>query len=218
MIRKLTIRKWLYGSLGILVLLALGGFMLWTEGPSAIEALKGGTPARAKKESIDTIYVISVMGIILVLIALSAFIAGLINSVKRTVNRYLAEHGGITLSMLDSDFFAAENVDSIWVGKRWSFCHQFRNIPLENDKIVWVHTDSIRSRRGTSYWICLGLIDGTEERASIPYKKLSEIKELYKKYPHILVSDGPEYSLMFKNNREALLDIKYRKAQADEYR
>lgn len=217
MIKKLTLTKWISGSVGILFLLAMGGFMLWVDGPSAIEALKGGTPARAQKESIDTIYVVSVVGIIFVLAALISFISGLINSIKRRVNRYLAEHGGITVSMLDSDFFAAEKVHNIWVGKRWSFCHQFRNIPLENDKIVWVHTDRIRSRRGSSYWICLGLIDGTEERAGIPYKKLSEIKALYEKYPHILVSDRPEYSYMFKNNREALLNIKYHRAQT-EYR
>lgn len=217
MIRKLTLKKWFHASLGILLLLALGGFALWREGPSAIEALQGKTPVRAKKESIDTIYVISVLGIIFVVAALALFIGELRSSIKKKVNRYLAGHSGITFSMLDSDFAAAEHVDSIWVGKRWSYCHMFDNVPLENDAIVWVHTATVRSRRATSYYICLCLADGKEERVSIPYKKLSEVKALYEKYPHILVGDNPEYSYMFKNDREALLDIKYRQAQS-EYR
>ncbi|MBD5497783.1 MAG: hypothetical protein HDR11_08475 [Lachnospiraceae bacterium] len=218
MIKKLTIKEWVHTGPLVLFLLAMGGFMLWTEGPSAIEAMQGLTPARAGRESVSTIYVVSAMGIFFVLLALLMLILTLKKSVKKRVNRYLAEHGEITMSMLESDFAAAEQVNDIWIGKRWTFNHQFDNIPLENDKIVWVHTDSMRSRRSTSYWICLGLVDGKEERASMPYKKLSVIMALYEKYPHILVSDGPEYSLMFKNNREALLDIKYRKAQADEYR
>ena len=217
MVKKLTIKEWVHTAPLVLFLLAMGGFMLWTEGPSAIDAMRGLTPARAGRESISTIYAVSAMGVFFVLIALIMLILTLKKSVKKRVNRYLAEHGEITMSALESDFAAAEQVNSIWIGRRWTYNHQFDNIPLENDKIVWVHTDSMRSRRSTSYWICLGLVDGKEERASMPYQKLSVIMALYEQYPHILVGDNPEYKHMFKNDREALLNIKYRQAQT-EYR
>lgn len=217
MIKKLTIKEWVHTAPLVLFLLAMGGFMLWTEGPSAIDAMRGLTPARAGRESISTIYAVSAMGVFFVLIALLMLILTLKKSVKKRVNRYLAEHGEITMSMVESDFAAAEQINNIWIGKRWTFNHQFDNIPLENDKIVWVHTDSMHSRRSTSYWICLGLVDGKEERASMPYQKLSVIMALYEQYPHILVGDNPEYKHMFKNDREALLNIKYRQVQS-EYR
>ena len=217
MVRKLTIKEWVHTGPLVLFLLAMGGFMLWTEGPSAIEAMQGLTPARAGKESISTIYVISAIGVLFILFALIMFILTLKKSVKKRVNRYLAEHGGVTMSMLESDFLAAEHMNSIWIGRRWSYSNMFDRVPLENDKIAWVYTDTTRSRNNVTYWICLGLADGNVEKASVPHKKLSEIMAFYEKYPHILVGNNPEYGYMFKNDREALLNIKYRQAQA-EYR
>lgn len=217
MVKKLTLKEWVHTGPLILFLLAMGGFMLWTEGPSAIDAMRGLTPARAAKESTSTIYVISALGVLFILFALIVFIMTLKKSVKKRVNRYLAEHGEITMSALEGDFSAAEQVNSIWIGRRWTYSHMFDRVPLENDKIVWVYTDTTRSRNNTTYWICLGLVDGSVEKVSVPYKKLSEIMALYEKYPHILVGDNPEYKHMFKNDREALLNIKYNQAQT-EYR
>ena len=116
MIKKLTIKEWVHTGPLVLFLLAMGGFMLWTEGPSAIDAMRGLTPARAGRESISTIYVVSAMGVFFVLLALLMLILTLKKSVKKRVNRYLAEHGEITMSMLESDFAAAEQVNDIWIG------------------------------------------------------------------------------------------------------
>lgn len=217
MVRKLTFKEWIHTGPLVLGLLAFGGAILWKVGPSAIEAMRGLPPARANKESIGTIYMGSAVGVMFIIFPLILFIGTLKRSVRGRVNRYLAEHGGVTMSMLDSDFFAAKQVDNVWVGRRWSFCNVFRNIPLENNKIVWVHTDISCTKYGTDYWICLGLVDGTVEKEKVSHKKLPEITALYKKYPHILVSDNPKYGYMFKNDREAFLSIKYRQAQ-DEYR
>ena len=41
-------------------------------------------------------------------------------------------------------------------------------------------------------------------------KSLPKFMEIYSRYPHILVGNNEKYIRMFKNDRNALLDIKYR--------
>ncbi len=85
MIKKLTIKTWIGTGGLILIMLALGVPMLWIYAPSAIEALQGGHPALARKESMSNIYGLSVLGTIFVLMALLMLIGQLKNSVKKNI-------------------------------------------------------------------------------------------------------------------------------------
>ena len=217
MIKKLTIKTWI-GTGGImLIMLAFGVPMLWMYAPSAIEALQGGHPALARKESMSNIYGLSVLGTIFVLMALIMLISQLKNSVKKNINKYLAAHSEVTMDMLDAEFAAAERVGNIWVGRCYTFCNGLKDTLLENDRIVWVYTDTTSARRGVTYWLCFGLVDGTVQKVMASSKERNNFPPLYEKFPHILVGNNPEYGYKFKNDREAFLNIKYRQAKAGQF-
>lgn len=217
MIKKLTIKTWIGTGGLMLIMLALGVPMLWIYAPSAVEALQGGHPVLARKESMSNIYGLSVLGTIFVLMALIMLISQLKNSVKKNINKYLAAHSEVTLAMLDAEFAAAEKVGNIWVGRRFTFCNGLKDTLLENDRIVWVYTDTTQARRGVTYWLCFGLVDGTVQKVMASGKERSNVPPLYEKFPHILVGNNPEYGYKFKNDREAFLNIKYRQAQREQY-
>ena len=164
----------------------------------------------------SNIYGLSALGTIFVLLALSMFVIQLKNSVKKDINKFLAKHSEVTLTMLEADFEAAEKVGSVWVGRRFTFSNKLSDSLVENDRIVWVYTDVTHTRRGASYWLCLGLVDGSVQKISASDKERSKVPALYEKFPHILVGSNPEYSYKFKNDREAFLNIKYRQAKTEQ--
>lgn len=47
------------------------------------------------------------------------------------------------------------------------------------------------------------------EKARVSDKNLSRLKEIYATFPHVLIGNNTEYGYLFKNDREALLDMKY---------
>lgn len=212
MIRKLTINSWI--SVGILSIFCMGiaGFFLWKFGPAALEALNGYTPALAEKESISGIYFGAGIGLLLVIVELVVIIKELKKSVRKRVKQYLKEHPEVTMEQLDEDFAAAQHIDdNLWIGKRWSFSHCLNCILVENDKIAWVYSEIFESKYSKYYYLCLGLADGRVEKMPISnsLNDISKINDVYLKFPHIVVGNSPEYGYMFKNNRNAFLNLKY---------
>ncbi len=210
MITKLTVKTWLSTGVIILICFGLAVPMLWKYGPSAVEALGGLVPELAKTESMSNIYGISGLGLVFVLFGLLIFVRQLTNSVRKRVKKYLAENQGVTLEQLNNDFAAAEEIGNVWIGRRWTFSHDLRCILVENAKIVWMYSETERVRNKVNYYLCLALVDGTVEMARVSEKRLSRMKEVYGRFPHILVGNNPEYGYLFKNDKEAFLDMKYR--------
>lgn len=212
MIRKLTIKAWV--SIGIASILCLGiaGFF----GAVALKSLK--------KDSINDFYLGAGIGLIFVIWDLVLIIKELKKSVRRRVKQYLKEHPGVTMEQLDEDFAAAQHVTyNLSIGKRWSFSHCLDDVLVENDRIAWVYSGNFESKHSNSYYLYLGFADGREENVSVPgglnallmnkasiLKEISKIKDVYVKFPHIVVGNNPEYKYMFKNDREAFLNLRYR--------
>ena len=211
MVGKLTLKYWM--SIGLLLLFCLAlSTPFWKYGPAALEALQGGVPELARTESMSNIYGLAALGLFFLLISLALVIRGLTNSVGKRVRKYLAGHSGVTMAQLDSDFAAAEQVGKVWIGRKWTYNHDMNYVVVGNDDIAWVYHETERSRNRVSYYLCLGLADGNVERICVPEKKLSQMEEIYERFPHILVGSNPEYKYMFRNDRNAFLNIKYRQS------
>lgn len=185
--------------------------MLWKYGPAAAEALSGSVPELAKTESMSNIYGVSGIGLVFVLFGLFIFVKQLRDSVGKRVKKYLAENRDVTLEQLDCDFAAAEAIGNVWIGRRWTFSHALPCILVENAAIVWMFSETEHVKSKVNHYLCLALADGTVEKARVSDKNLSRLKEVYGAFPHILVGNNPEYGYLFKNDRDALLDMKYRR-------
>lgn len=211
MIRKLTIKTWLGNFLLILFCWGMSIFMLLKYGPSAVEALKGGVPPLAARESMTNIYGISALGLFFAVLGLLILAVQLRNSVGKRVRKYLSEHPGITMEQLENDFSGATQVGNVWVGRKWTFSHDMRCILVGNAQIALVYSETEHSRNNINYYLCLGLADGKVERIKVSsQKKLAQIQETYESFAHILVGNNPEYGYLFRNNLNEFLEMKYR--------
>nr|WP_296489012.1 DUF6709 family protein [uncultured Acetatifactor sp.] len=210
MVGKLTLKYWMSILLFCLICLALSA-PFWKYGPAALEALQGGTPELAESESMSNIYGLAGLGLFFLLIVVALIIRGLTNSVGKRARKYLEGHSGVTMEQLDTDFAAAEKVGNIWVGKSWIYSHDLNCLLVGNDIVVLVYGETERSRNRVNYYLCLGLKDGSVERVRVSESNLSRIQEIYERYSHIVVGNNPEYKYMFKNDRDAFLNIKYRR-------
>ncbi len=211
MVKKLTFKSWLNSGLLILFCLIPGTWALLRYGPHALVALSGGVPWL--NESMGNIYGMSAFGLLMVIIGLFILVKQFTSSVSRLVKRYLTEHPEVTMEQLDSEFAAARKIENVWVGRRWTFSHHLRFIVVDNENIAWVHSRRERNKNGTSYYLCLGMADGKTDEVKMSHGSLSEIMELYEKYPHIVVGNNPEYEYQFKHDREAFLNMKYRQGK-----
>lgn len=83
---------------------------------------------------------------------------------------------------------------------------------FDNRQVVWVHSGSVRSGKSINFYVWWHLIDGSEKQVSLLFKKkCNEVMEKYNQFPHIVTGNNPEYGYMLRNDREAFLDMKYRK-------
>lgn len=168
-------------------------------------------------ESKMNILGISFIGIFLLLIVVFIVIKTLKNSAKKLIGQYLEKHPGITMEQLESDFDMAENVNKVWIGKRWTFSPKLGELLFDNRQVVWVHCGSVRSGRSVNFYVWWYMIDGSEKQVSLSSeKKCKEVMEKYSMFAHILVGNDSEYGYMLRNDKEALLDIKYRPNQMEE--
>lgn len=151
------------------------------------------------------------IGLFLLIIIIIILIKMLKNSPKKLTEQYIEKHPGVTMEQLESDFDAAENVNKVLIGKKWTFSSKMEGLLFDNREVVWVHTETVRSGRSVNFYVWWNLIDGSAKSVSLSSeKKCTEVMEKYKRFAHILVGNNPEYGYLLKNDREKLLDIKYR--------
>ena len=151
------------------------------------------------------------IGLILILFVIYALIKMMKNSPKKHIGQYIEKHPGITMEHLESDFNAAENVNKVWIGKKWTFSSKMEGFLFDNREVIWVHTETVRSGRSVNFYVWWNLIDGSAKSVSLSSEKsCKEVMEKYNRFDHILVGNNPEYGYLLKNDREKLLDIKYR--------
>ena len=151
------------------------------------------------------------IGLVLFIIIVFIMIKMMKNSPKKLIGQYIEKHPGVTMEHLESDFNAAENVNKVWIGKRWSFSPKMEGFMLDNSEVVWVHTETVRSGRNVNFYVWWNMIDGSAKSVSLSSEKSSkEVMEKYDRFAHILVGNNPEYGYLLKNDREKLLDMKYR--------
>lgn len=210
MVKKLTKKLWLGMIPFTLIVGVIPALFLIKFAPTALLALDHSVSGSAKTESVRNACVICIFALFFIVIAVLSVIKHLSHSVRKKVKRYLAANPGVTMEQLDSDFDAAENIEDVWIGKRWTFSEDMDYIPVEHDKIVLVYSEFMRTKYTEIYYLCIGLVDGTVAKRIVREKALPKFMEIYGRYPHILIGNNPEYIRMFKNNRNALLDIKYR--------
>lgn len=210
MIRKLTTKVWISTGLVVLGCLAIAAPILWYNAPGALAAFRRSRLVGSGGEDAGNYYALSAIAIILIAFGLFACIRQLSNSVRKRVERYLAQHGDVTEAQLDSDFAAAREIGNVWIGKRWTFSHDLSCILLENAAVAWVFSEKEHVKNKVNYYLCLGLADGVVRRVCVPEEKLQEIIEVYKGFPHILAGNNPEYGYLFQNDRQTFLEMKYR--------
>ncbi|MDE5865944.1 MAG: hypothetical protein K2H31_05020 [Lachnospiraceae bacterium] len=151
------------------------------------------------------------IGLVLFIIIVFVMIKMMKNSPKKLIGQYIEKHPSVTMEHLESDFNAAENVNKVWIGKRWTFSSKIEGFMLDNNDVVWVHTETVRSGRSVNFYVWWNLIDGSAKSVSLSSEKgCKEVMEKYNRFAHILVGNNPEYGYLLKNDREKLLDIKYR--------
>ena len=151
------------------------------------------------------------IGLVLFIIIVFIMIKMMKNSPKKLIGQYIEKHPGVTMEHLESDFNAAENVNKVWIGKRWSFSPKMEGFMLDNSEVVWVHTETVRSGRNVNFYVWWNMIDGSAKSVSLSSEKsCKEVMEKYDRFAHILAGNNPEYGYLLKNDREKLLDMKYR--------
>lgn len=151
------------------------------------------------------------IGVLLLLIVVFILIKVLKNSPKKLIEQYIEKHPGVTMEQLESDFDAAENVNKVWIGNKWTFSSKIGEFLFDNREVVWVHTETVRSGRNVNFYVWWNLIDGSVKSVSLSSeKKCTEVMDKYNRFAHILVGNNPEYGYLLKNDKEKLLDIKYR--------
>ena len=156
------------------------------------------------------------VGGILLLIPLLLLIKTMMNSAKKLIKKYLQEHPNITMEQLESDFAASEKVNQVWIGQNWTFSPKMKELLFDNQQLVWVHCGSVRMGKGVNFYVWWNLVDGSERKVSLSsLKKCTKVVEAYRRFPHVLVGSNPEYAYLLANDREALLDIAYRKLHSD---
>ena len=167
-------------------------------------------------ESKWTILGISAIGVVMLLIVIFIIIKTMKNSAKKLIEQYIEKHPGVTMGQLESDFDAAENINKVWIGKKWTFSSKMGGLLLDNREVVWVHTETVRSGKNVNFYVWWNLIDGSEKSVSLSSeKKCKEVMEKYNQFAHILTGNNQEYGYMLRNDKEALLDIKYRANQME---
>lgn len=210
MVRKLTIKLWM----GVIPLLLVCGVipavLLNKYGSAALQALQGSVPKLAETEPMSNIYGCCALSLFFIVIDITIVIRQLTHSVGKKVKLYLNANPDVTMKQLDSDFDDSEQIGNVWIGRKWTYSYDMDDIPVENDKIVLVYNETDRVKDKINYYLCLGLLDGKVARVSVSENKLPQLFRIYERFPRILVGNNPEYLYMYRNDRNALLDIKYR--------
>ena len=69
----------------------------------------------------------------------------------------------------------------------------------------------MRSGRSVNFYVWWEMLDGSTQQVSLSSeKKCTTVMNAYGQFPHILTGNSAEYSYLLQNDREALLNMKYR--------
>lgn len=210
MIRKLTIKLWMNVIPLLLVCGVIPAVLLSKYGPAALQALQGTVPELAETESMSNIYGLSALALFFIVIDVAIVIRQLTFSVGKKVRNYMSANPSVTMQELDNDYDQAEQIGNVWIGRKWTYCYDMDDIPVDNDKIVLVYNETDRVKDKIVFYLCLGLVDGKVARASVSKNNIPKIFRMYERFPRILVGNNPEHMYLYKNDMNALLDIKYR--------
>ena len=213
MVKTLT-RKNVLSMIPILLFCwGIGGFALWRYGMGALGLLQGRIRPSDLDESVSNYYGMSALALFFIVIGLIIVIRQLVMSIGKRIDKYIAEHPGVSLQMLEEDFAGAEQFGAIWVGQKYTYSTDLSQVLLENNRIVLICEEEEYQRRRnvttTSYYICWCMADGKEFRVRVDGGKLRKLKEYYARFPHILTENNPEFKRLFRNNLSGLLNIKY---------
>ena len=203
MVKKLTIKLWMNVIPLLLVCGVIPVVVLSKYGPAALQG-------SAKTESMSNIYGFCALALFFIVIDVAIVIRQLTHSVGKKVKIYLNANPDVTMQQLDSDFDDSEQIGNVWVGRKWTYSYDMDDIPVDNDKIVLVYNETDRVKDKIVYYLCLGLVDGKVARVSVSKNKLPQLFRMYERFPRLLVGNDPEYMYMYRNDMNALLDIKYR--------
>lgn len=167
-------------------------------------------------ETKTNIYGLSALGAIFVFFGLFILIKLLSNSSKKLVGKYLSKHPQVTMEQLEQDFAQAQEINKVWVGKRWTFSAKMGpdldDLLFDNEELIWVHTGSVKSGRSVNFYVWFNFVDGSEKQVSLSSaKKCTQVMEKYEQFGHVVVGNSAEYGYLLQNDKEAFLDLKYRK-------
>ncbi len=165
---------------------------------------------RIGKNTMSNVYGISGIALAMAVLALILIISTMKDPVRKRVNRYLAANPDVTLDQLNNDFAGAQKTGTVWVGNRWTFAANLKEVLFANRDVVWVRTGKERSGRSISFLVYVYLIDGTMKRLSMSSEKNCEtVMNRYTIYPHIVTGNNPEYAYLYQHDRKTFLDMKY---------
>lgn len=172
--------------------------------------------ARIHDEPLINIYGFTAVSVVLLLAALIILVKAFRNSAKKLTEEYLAAHPSVTMEMLENDFASAKEQAKVFIGRKWTFSAKLKQLILDNSEIIWVHTGSVRSGRNINFYVWWEMLDGSTKEVSLSSeKKCTAVMESYNQFPHILTGNSSEYAYLLQNDREGLLDLKYRGQAAE---
>lgn len=171
---------------------------------------------RIHGETLVNIYGLTAIGLVLLLFALFVLVKTLKNSARKLTCEYLAANPSVTMDALESDFTSAQQQGKVFIGRKWTFSAKLDKLIIDNSRILWVHTGSQRSGRSVNFYVWWEMLDGSTQQVSLSSeKKCTAVMEAYSQFPHILTGNSAEYSYLLQNDREAFLNLKYRKGDIE---
>ena len=191
MIGTLTAKTWAKTGVIFLACLAIAVPLLWWYGSSALMILRGETPLVT--DSRILIFIMSGVGILALLMGLLSVIGLFTSPVSKQVDSYLAQHPGVTIEQLNQDFASARHIGIMWLGERWTFSHELRNLVVENKEILRVYAWEERRHGSVNmYWfyLCMELAGGDKMKIKMDYRDLAQIIEWYGQYPNIIAENN----------------------------
>ena len=170
---------------------------------------------RIHGESLSNIYGITAFGSMFILLAMFILVKTLKDSPKKLIKEYLTANPSVTMADLENDFSCARNLGKVIIGMKWTFSAKLNKLLLDNSQIIWVHTGSKRYKQSISFYVWWEMVDGSTQQVSLSSaKKCTEVMEYYNRFSHILTGNSSEYAYLLRDDREALLNLKYRSGSA----
>lgn len=166
---------------------------------------------RIHGEKLSNVYFITAFASIVFLFAMYILIATLKDSPKKKIKEYMASAPSVTMEELESDFASADRQNGFFIGKKWTFSPRLDKLIFDNRQVIWVHTNSQQYKQGVTYYLLWEMLDGSTQKVSFSSeKKCKAVMKCYSQFSHIVTGNSSEYTYLFRSDREAFLNMKYR--------